>query len=331
VSPQGEKSSSVTLKDIKDTRDRISARIIRTPLVLSDAASDGAGVPVHLKLESLQRTGSFKVRGALSKATSLTSEERSRGLICASSGNHGLGVAHASACLGTRCIVVLPENPNPYKVSLLEKLGAEAIAFGATSDLQWERVNELSTEHGYTPVHPFADPMVIAGQGTVGLEVVEDLPEVDEVYVPIGGGGLISGIATAIKESLPHVRIYGVEPEHSDAMSEALRKGTPVGLTRVDTVADGLAARITGDVNLSIVRRYVDEVILVSDQEILSSTLFLLDHAKMLVEPSAAAALAGILANAKRQGRAVVIMSGGNITLQQLEELRESLRRRPGK
>jgi threonine dehydratase len=324
MSSQGGKSSSVTFKDINDAKDRISARIIRTPLVLSDTASDRAGVPVYFKLESLQRTGSFKVRGALSKATSLTSEERDRGLICASSGNHGLGVAHASACLGTRSIVVLPENPNPYKVSLLEKLGAEAIAFGATSDVQWEKVNELSTEHGYTPVHPFSDPMVIAGQGTVGLEVVEDLPEVDEVYVPIGGGGLISGIATAIKESLPHVRIYGVEPEHSNAMFEALREGRPVALTRVDTVADGLAAKITGDLNLSIARRYVDEVILVSDQDILSSTLFLLDHAKVLVEPSAAASFAGILANPKRRGRAVAIMSGGNITLRQLEDLRRS-------
>jgi threonine dehydratase len=168
--------------------------------------------------------------------------------------------------------------------------------------------------------------MVIAGQGTVGLEIVEDLPEVDEVYVSIGGGGLISGIATAIKDSLPHVRIYGVEPEHSNAMSEALRKGTPVGLARVDTVADGLAARTTGNLNLSIVRRYVDEVVLVSDQEIVSSTLFLSDDAKTLVEPSAAAAFAGILANPRRRGRAVAIMSGGNITLQQLEELRQSLK-----
>lgn len=294
-------------------------------MVLSDAASERAGVAVHLKLENLQRTGAFKVRGALSKVATLTPEECRRGLVCASSGNHGLGVAYAAARLRVACTVVLPENANPYKVSLLEKLGAKIVKHGTTSDARQEKTSQLAQEYGYTQVHPFSDPVLIAGQGTLGLEIVEDLPEVDEVYVPIGGGGLISGIGVAIKEQRPQARIYGVEPEQSNAMWEALREQRPVALPRVSTIADGLAARITEELNLSLVRRYVDEVILVSDRAILEATFFLLERAKVLVEPSGAASFAGLLANSKRRGQAVAVMSGGNTTLSQIEEYRRAL------
>ena len=317
-------SHFVSLGNIRDAARRITPEIIRTPLVLSDEASQRAGLEVCLKLENMQRTGAFKVRGALSKVTSLTPEERRQGLICASSGNHGLGVAYASARFGARCIVVLPENANPHKVSMLRKLGAEIIHCGTTSDVRQHKVDQLSLENGLVQVHPFADPVLIAGQGTVGLELLEDLPTLDEVYVPIGGGGLISGIAVAVKELRPEARVYGVEPEHSNAMSEALRHQGPVALGRVETIADGLAAKITEDLNFSIVRRYVDDVILVSDRQILESTLFLLEHGKVLVEPSGAASFAGILANSKRQGCAVAVMSGGNVTLDQIGELRQA-------
>lgn len=313
----------VTLEDIRVAQRRIGAEIIRPPLVFSDSASDRAGIPVYLKLENMQRTGAFKVRGALNKVTSFTPEQRQRGLICASSGNHGLGVAYASSRTGARCTVVLPENANPYKATLLKNLGAQIISHGTTSDVRQMKVDELSRQYGYAQVHPFSDPVLIAGQGTVGLEILEDLPEVDEVYVPIGGGGLISGIAVAIKEQRPAARIYGVEPEHSNAMLEALRHQGPVPLERVETVADGLAARITEQVNYSLVRHYVEEVVLVSDRDIVEAMLFLLEHAKVLVEPSGAASLAGLLANTKKRGKAAAVMSGGNVTLRQIEELRQ--------
>jgi len=314
----------VSLEDVRSARRRIQSKIIRTPLVLSDAASEKAGLPVYLKLENLQRTGAFKVRGALSKLTSFTAEERQRGVICASSGNHGLGVAYASASFGTRCTVVLPENANPYKVSLLKKMGAQIVSHGTTSDARQQRADQLAREHGYVQVHPFADPVLIAGQGTIGLEILEDLPDADEIYVPIGGGGLISGIAVAIKEQHPKARIYGVEPEHSNAMWEALRHQGPFALSSVQTVADGLAARITEARNYAIVSRYAEEVILVSDQRIVEAALFLLEQAKVLVEPSGATSFAGLLANPKRRGKAVAVMSGGNVTLGQIEGLRKT-------
>jgi threonine dehydratase len=326
MNQQATGASAITVADIRAAMGRIRSDIIRTPLVLCDAASHRAGIPVYLKLENLQRTGAFKVRGALSKVTSLPPEERQRGLICASSGNHGLGVAYASSCMGARCIVVLPENANPHKVALLENLGAEIIRHGITSDVRQMKVDELSERHRYAQVHPFSDPALIAGQGTLGLEIVEDLPDVEEVYVPVGGGGLISGISVATKEQRPMVRVYGVEPEHSNAMSEALRHGKPVALERVETVADGLAAKITEKLNFSIVRNFVDEVILVSDREIIDATWFLLEYAKVLVEPSAAASFAGLLANPRRKGKAVAVMSGGNVTLQQMEKLRQAWR-----
>jgi threonine dehydratase len=322
MSTQSTSGDSISPADLNAARDRISSLILHTPLVPSHAMSERAGVAVHLKLECFQRTGSFKVRGALSKVSSLTPEQRQAGLICASSGNHGLGVAYASGCFQTRCVVVLPEDVNPHKFALLQKLGAELIKFGITSDVRQEKVEELSRKHGYTQVHPFSDPVLIAGQATVGLEVLEDLPDVGEVYVPIGGGGLISGIALAIKTQRPGTRIYGVEPVHSNAMSEALRHRRPVVLPEVRTMADGLAAATTEDLNYSIVQQHVDDVLLVSEDAIRDAMLFLLEKANVLVEPSGAASLAGLFMNTTRIGPSVAILSGGNITLQQLDKHR---------
>jgi len=314
---------AVSLADVLAARERIAKALIRTPLVLSDAASKRAGRPVYLKLENLQRTGAFKVRGALSKVTNLTPEQRRQGLVCASSGNHGLGVAYASSRFGVPCVVVLPENANPHKMALLKDLGAEVVCYGETSDVCQRKADEISQEKGCSLVHSFADATLIAGQGTLGLEVLEDLPEVEDVYVPVGGGGLISGIAVAIREQRPKARIWGVQPQHANSMWAALRQGRVVALEEVRTVADGLAARITSELNFVLVQGYVEDVILVSDQAILDSMWFLLEHAKVLVEPSGAASFAGLLAHAKRGGPAVGVMSGGNISLRQIEELRQ--------
>ena len=319
-SPQSDVVEAVTLADILAAQERIAEYVVRTPLLLNEAATDRVGLPVHVKLENLQRTGAFKARGAVNKISKLTPEERRAGLICASTGNHGLAVAYAAKRFGCRCVVVLPENANPHKTRLLQKLGAEIVVHGTGSDERQERVNELSLARGYAQVPPFSDPAVIAGQGTAGLEILEDLPDVDEVYVPIGGGGLVAGVAVAIKERSPRTRIFGVEPENSGAMREAVRQNGPVPLARVETIADGLAATITEELNYSIVRRYVDDLILVSDRAIIESTLFLIENAKVLVEPSGGASFAGLLANPRRRGRSVCLVSGGNVTLQQLYE-----------
>lgn len=311
---------TVTLADVIAAQERIGDYVVRTPLLVNDAASERSGCPVYLKMECLQRTGAFKVRGALNKASTLTPEQQQSGLICASTGNHGLAVAYAAKRLGTRCTVVLPENPNPHKSAMLRNLGAEVILHGIGSDERQMKVDQLSSEHGYAQIAPFSDPAVIAGAGTAGLEILEDLPDVDEVYVPIGGGGLVAGIAVAIKEKSPKARIFGVEPENSGSMWMALRENGPVPLANVQTVADGLAATITEELNYSIVKQYVDEVILVSDRAIIESTIFLIENAKVLVEPSGGASFAGLLANPRRAGRAVCLLSGGNVTLQQLYE-----------
>jgi threonine dehydratase len=206
---------------------------------------------------------------------------------------------------------------------LLKKLGAEIICYGNNSDDCQQKADEVCQEKGYLSVHSFADPLVIAGQGTAGLEVLEDLPEVEEVYVPIGGRGLISGIAVAIKEQRPKTRIWGVQPQNANSMWAALRQGRVVPLEEVCTVADGLAARVTKEINFALVQHYVEDVILVSDEAILDSMLFLLEHAKVLVEPSGAAGFAGLLANSQRHGQAVVVISGGNVSLRQMDELRQ--------
>jgi threonine dehydratase len=317
--------TTVALADIHAARDRIAKEVIRTPLVFSEAASKRAGMPVYLKLESLQRTGTFKVRGALSKVTSLPPADRQRGMVCASSGNHGLGVAYASSRAGAPCVVVLPENANPHKMALLKELGAEIICDGPTSDLCLQKAEEIARREGYTLIHPFADPFTIAGQGTLGLEVLQDLPDVEEVYVPIGGGGLISGVAAAIKQQRPGARIFGVEPERANSMWMSLQQGKVVALDEVRTVADGLAAKVISPINLAHAQRYVESVMVVSDTAIVEAMFFLLEHAKVVAEPSAAASFAGLLANSARRGPAVAIISGGNVNLQQIDRLRQML------
>ncbi len=316
---------SVTIGRVKIVRDQISREIIRTPLVLCDSATELAGVTVYLKLEGLQRTGAFKVRGALAKVKSLSPAERRHGLVCASSGNHGIGVAYAAARFGMPCIVVLPENASEHKISLLRKYGAHVLKHGITSDIRQEKVIELSTERHYTQIHSFADPLLIAGQGTIGLEIMEDLSDFDEVYVPVGGGGLLSGIAVALKEQRPAIRVYGVEPERSATLHEALRNNGPTLLPVVETVADGLAAAITTDLNFSIVKKYVDEIIVVTDRQIVEATVLLLEQAKILAEPSGAASLAGLFINRARHGTAVAVVSGSNIAPQQIDQYRRSL------
>jgi threonine ammonia-lyase medium form len=314
---------TVDIGEIRAAAEYLRGRIHRTPLMSATSVGSRVGVKLWVKAENLQRTGSFKVRGALNRIRQLGAEERARGLVTISSGNHAQAVAWAAAAEGVRATVVMPETAVPSKVAASRGYGADVVLHGDVF-AAFQRMDELRTRHGYTLVHPFDDPAVIAGQGTVGLEIVEDLPEVDVVVVAIGGGGLISGIAAALRVLKPGVRIVGVEPVGAATMSRALSAGEPVRLERIDTIADGLGAPVAGVLNLEHVRALVDDVVLLDDAPIASAMAVMLERTKLLVEPAGAAALAAVLegkAGCRPGDRVVVVASGGNIDVTRLRSL----------
>jgi threonine dehydratase len=320
------------LDDIRRARGVIEGRVHRTPLLsaalLGRQAAVRAGVDtgvvrLYLKAENLQKTGSFKPRGVLNKLRSLSAEEKRRGLITISAGNHAQALAYAAAAEGLRCIVVMPEGASETKIAASRAYGAEVVIHG-TMHQAFEKVDELRAARGLTLVHPFDDLLIIAGQGTVGLEILEDLPDVDVVIVPIGGGGLISGIAAAIKQSKPDVRVVGVEPHGAPTLTQALAAGRPVRLDSVTTIADGLTAPIAGEHTLAHVRAFVDEIVLVSEEELAAGVRAVLQYAKLLAEPAGAAGVAALLAGrveAPADARVVAVLSGGNIDLARLRGL----------
>ncbi|HLW48275.1 MAG TPA: threonine/serine dehydratase [bacterium] len=325
-------SSLVSLQDIRRAREVIAGRVHRTPLLSSAllgrltpaGRAEGAGVRLFLKAENLQKTGSFKPRGVLNKLRSLSDEEKRRGLITISAGNHAQALAYGAAAEGLRCIVVMLEGASETKVAASRAYGAEVVIHG-TMHQAFEKVEELRAARGLTLVHPFEDPFVIAGQGTVGLEVLEDLPDVDVVVVPIGGGGLISGIAAAIKQTRPSARVIGVEPRGAATLTEALRAGRPVRLASVTTIADGLTAPIAGAHTLAHVRAFVDEIVLVSEDELAEGVRAVLQYAKLLAEPAGAAGVAALLAGRvaplAADARVAVVLSGGNVDLARLRQV----------
>ncbi len=304
----------VSLDDVLAARETIAGRLHRTPTFTSATLSELTGARAHLKAELFQRTGAFKTRGALNRLAALGADERGAGVTTWSAGNNAQAVAYASAQEGIDCLVFMWQGANPLKVEATRGYGAEVDLEAPDPTAAYERLLEVVEKTGRTFVHPFDDPLVIAGQGTVGLELVEDVPRVDVVVVPIGGGGLISGVATAVKGLRPEARIVGVEPEGSQAMTAALAAGEVV---RVEskTIADGLAAPFAGARTLAIVRDRVDEVVLVSEDEIEDGFRFLYQRAKLACEPAGAAATAALLAGKVRldPGETVVaVVSGGN-------------------
>ena len=310
-----------TLSDIYAAKIRIAPYLWRTPLFTSGTLSRLTGTNLRLKAENLQRTGSFKTRGAINAVLQLSTEARAKGVITFSAGNHGQALAYASRLAGVRCTVFMAENAVPVKVEAIRGYGAE-IRFGVTIAEAFAAMERYASETGATFVSPFAGADVMAGQGTVGLEILEDFPEVEQIVVAVGGGGLISGIALAVKAIRPDVRIVGVEPEHSSAMWQSLRAGEPVRIERNETVADGLSAPFTTELPLAIVQRYVDDVVLLTDDEILASLQLILSRCKQLVEPAGAAATAALLTNkaaVPHGANTVAILSGGNIDLQRLK------------
>ena len=315
----------VTLASIQAARSRISEAIYVSPCQLSSDLSELTGLPLHLKLENLQRTGSFKERGALNRLLTLSQAERKRGVITASAGNHAQGVAFHAAARGIRAQIIMPMATPQIKVAATRGFGAEVILHGANYDEACEEALRRHREEGRTFIHPFDDAEIINGQGTIGLELLEQAPGLEAVVVPIGGGGLISGIACALKETNPKIRVIGVEPEKLPSMLRAREAGAPVTLNAEATVADGIAVRRAGDLTLPLVSRYVDEIVTVDDEEIASAILILLEKEKTLAEGAGAAALAALLQSKTnlRHRRTVVLVSGGNIDVTLLAKIIE--------
>jgi len=337
------------LTDILAAAARIHGRVAHTPMLHSRTAArwvaerhgiqlGGAGCPdrpgddaspgahearVFLKAEHLQVTGSFKARGAVNRVLTMTAEERARGIVTMSAGNHAGAVAYAAAAVGIPVTVVMPVGASRLKAEAAASYGATVELYGAHVGETHQRVQDLIRERGSVYVPPFDDPDVIAGQGTAGLEILADLPAVDVVVAGVGGGGLLSGISAAIRQSKPSVRIYGVEPRGSDALTRGLAAGVPVTI-RPASIADGLGAPFAGVWTIDLCRRYVDDVVLVDDAVIARGMRFVMERMKQLVEPAGAAALGAVLAGAipLRDGDVVcVIASGGNVDLDRLPAL----------
>ena len=321
-----------TIDDIRAAAVRIAPHLHHTPLLGSHSLSELTGYKLSFKCENLQKTGSFKPRGAVNRIATLDPEAANRGIITISAGNHAQGVAYAAARLGIKAVVVMPETAVASKVEATRSYGAECILHGDVHSA-FEKLQEVQQDRGLTLVHPFDDPMLIAGQGTVGLELLEkDGAPFDAVVVGVGGGGLIAGVATALSSLAPDTRVFGVEPEGAATMTLALAAGSVVRLDDLNTIADGLAPPFVGELNLAVVEHLVESVVRVTDVEIRYAMALLLERMKLLVEPAGAAALAALMHGkipVARGTRVAVILSGGNVDVQRLAELLPGHKRSP--
>jgi threonine dehydratase len=311
--------------DFREAHELVREHAHRTPLLTSHSLGAAVGCRAFLKAESLQRTGSYKIRGPLNKLPRLSEAERRAGVVCSSAGNHAQGVALAAALHGIRAVVVMAENATPSKVAATRGYGAEVVLHGSIWDEANEKALELVREEGLTYVHPFDDPELIVGQGTLGLEIYEDLPEVDVVVVPIGGGGLISGVAMALKSLKAHIRVVGVESAGAPAMKRSVEAGRRVVLDDVTCRIDGLTVKQVGENTLEIVSRFVDDIVTVPDEAIYDALIWTMSRTKIVVEGAAAAPVAALLQGlvpVAADDNVVCVLSGGNLNLDQLQGLR---------
>lgn len=313
-----------SLARIQEARRGLKGVAHHTPMTPSSTFSEMTGADVHLKLENLQRTGSFKIRGAYTKIASLTAEERSRGVVAASAGNHAQGVALAARLAGIPACIVMPERASIAKAEAVRGYGAELILHGRDYNEAEAMARRLEAERGMAFVHAFNDPAVIAGQGTLALEILEDMPDVETLVVPVGGGGLIAGACLVVKEQRPDIRIVAVEPSGAAKLPESLRKGSVQSLAGVNTIADGLATRRVGELPFEAIRKHVTETVQVEDDDVAMAILLLIERAKTLVEGAGAVGLAALLGNRfpLRKGEKVaVVLSGGNIDVTLLDQI----------
>lgn len=307
--------NSPTLQDIHDARQRLQPHIRRTPLLRAEKIEATVGCQLYLKPETLQITGAFKIRGALNKALMLSPDEIANGIISSSSGNHAQGLSYAARMLGVKVVLVLPTTTPNMKIANTRALGAEVILFDGDNASRWQRVYEIAAENKYAVIHGFEDPMVMAGQGTIGCEILDDLDDVDTVIVPVGGGGLISGIATAIKETKPSVRVIGAEPALTPKYFQSRLNKKPTALPLKNTIADGLRISVPGRNPYPIIERYVDEIVLVEEEHIIAGMRTLASDAKLIAEPAAAIGIGALLAGSisvRSNEKICAVLTGGN-------------------
>lgn len=301
------------LEDVVEARERIKDICVNTKLIYSSEYSRECDNEVYIKPENLQITGAFKLRGALNKICKLSEEKKKKGLIASSAGNHAQGVAYAASKLGIEATIVMPETTPLIKVQATRNYGANVVLKGSVYDEAYEEAKRLEKENGYTFVHPFDDVDVMAGQGTIALEIIEELKNVDAILVPIGGGGLISGIAVAAKSVNPNIKVIGVQAEGANPMQCSFENGKLVCAENIDTIADGAAVKNPGKITFEIIKRYVDDIVTVSDQELMEAVYILMEKHKLVAEATGAMSLAA-LSRLKFKGKKVVsVISGGNI------------------
>jgi threonine dehydratase len=307
-----------TAEDILKAREILAGTVRKTPLQSSRTFSKLTGANLFLKLECLQLTGSFKVRGAFVKVSKLSEKQASHGVIAASAGNHAQGVAYAALMKKIPCTIVMPQNASPAKVAATRSYGAKVVLKGGNYDEAWEATQEIARSEGMTIIHAFDDPDVIAGQGTIGFELLEDLPDVDKIYLPVGGGGLAAGVAIAIKSRRPDVKIIGVESKAFPAMKESVAKGSLQSMKAGYTIADGISVKQPGRLTYEVVSKLVDDIVLVDDTSIVKTMFLLMERAKMVVEPAGAASLAYLLSNGghlNKKDKVITLLSGGNVDM----------------
>lgn len=319
--PTTQDELTLTREDFDRARENVAPHVYHTPLLTSRSLSEATGFDIRLKAELFQRGGAYKVRGPLNKIAHMSDEERARGVICSSAGNHSQGVAIAARQYGVKAVVVMAKNATKSKIAATEGYGAEVVLHGQIWDEANEKALELVEQRGLTYIHPFDDPQLIAGQGTLGLEILDDFPEVELAIVPIGGGGLISGVSMALKSTNPNIRVIGVESSGAPAMKKSVEAGHRITLDQVDCVIDGLRVKRVGENTRSVVSRFVDEIVTLPDSQIFDAVLWLMARAKLVTEGAAAAPVGALLQgliHADPGTKVVVVLSGGNLDVEQL-------------
>lgn len=301
------------LQDFTTAREHLQKVLLPTHLIYSPIFSEESGNQIYIKPENLQKTGAFKIRGAYNKINKLTEEEKKRGVIASSAGNHAQGVAYAARELSIKAVIVMPKTTPLIKVQSTKKYGAEVVLYGDVYDDAYQKAKELEAQEGYVFVHPFDDIDVLEGQGTIALEILEEMPDAEVIVVPIGGGGLISGIAAAAKMIKPDIKIIGVEPSGAASATEALKKNKVVTLPEANTIADGTAVKRIGDLTFNCIKQYVDEVVTVDDYELTEAFLLLAEKHKLIAENSGILPLAALKKLTERGKKVVPVVSGGNI------------------